>query len=106
MMWTTRDNIVLREIGEDAVLVPVGARVLDLNGLVTLNRTGRFVWELLDGNRTVEELAEVLARRFAVGREQARADVEEFLCELERLGLAFRNAAADRIQGPDAGAAR
>ncbi|MDP2996853.1 MAG: PqqD family protein [Bryobacterales bacterium] len=79
------------------MLVPTGGRVLDLNGLVTLNAAGRCVWELLDGHHSVENLADALAGQFAVSREQARADVEEFLSKIEPLGLAVRDEASNRI---------
>jgi hypothetical protein len=65
------------------------AVLLDLLGkrLAGLNPTGSFVFPLLDGVRTEEELAAAVADRFAVGREQAAADLRLFLAELTRRGF-------------------
>ena len=82
-----RDGFVLRDVGGSAVLVPIGARVVDFNGLVKLNDTGRCIWELLDGAHSVGDITEVLVARFAIEREQAEKDTREFLTELTRIGL-------------------
>lgn len=85
------DQLVPRALGDECILVPVGARVLDLNAVVVLNATGRCVWELLDGKHTVQEIAQALAERFAVSVEQAQEDVAAFLSELAGLGLLDRH---------------
>jgi hypothetical protein len=65
------------------------AVLLDLLGkrLAGLNPTGSFVFPLLDGVRTEDELAAAVADRFAVGREQAAADLRSFLADLTRRGF-------------------
>jgi len=65
------------------------AVLLDLHGkrLAGLNATGSFLFPLLDGVRTVEELAAAVTERFGVGRERARADVRSFLADLTRRGF-------------------
>lgn len=93
--WKAGDQFVPRPIGDDCILVPIGERVLDLNAVLVLNETGRCVWELLDGQHTVHQIAEALAERFTVSQEQARRDVLDFLSELERLGVVERHASSD-----------
>lgn len=60
------------------------------NGEIKLvNPTGALLFRLLDGKRTKGELAERLVRQYAIeDRGEAEADVEAFLRELERMGLA------------------
>jgi len=82
-----KDEIVIRSIGGASVLVPTGTRVLDLNCLVVLNETGRCVWELLDGNRSLEDITSVLVDRFEVMPGQARTDACAFIKELEQMGM-------------------
>ena len=43
--------------------------------LYTLNETGRAIWEKLDGNRTIDEVAREMAREFDVAEEAVRLDV-------------------------------
>ena len=38
---------VLRQIGDDYIIVPVGKSVLSFNGMITVNETGAFLWEHL-----------------------------------------------------------
>jgi hypothetical protein len=45
------------------------------------------VWELLEEERTLDELASTVAERFEVTAATARADVQAFLDEITRLGL-------------------
>ena len=63
--------------------------LLDLHGkrLAGLNAAGSFLFPLLDGVRTVEELAAAVAERFGVGQERAGADVRSFLADLARRGF-------------------
>ena len=44
-----KDGFVLRKVGGDNIVVPTGD-TLDLNMMVTLNETGRFLWEKLEKN--------------------------------------------------------
>jgi len=57
--------------------------------MLPLDGTGLEIWRLLDGKRTVTEVAETLASRYT-GMDRARIldDTARFVQELERLGLA------------------
>ncbi len=52
-----------------------------------LNATASFVWEHCDGNRTAEEIADLLAAEFPDARDQVLADVRHILAQFDRLGL-------------------
>ena len=80
-------DFVMQNVGGENLLVPIGGQVLDTNGLVTLNATGRCLWELLAQDRSAEELAGVLTEKFEVDLQRARADVQAFLEEITRIGL-------------------
>ena len=77
----------MRSIGGDNLLVPLGARVAEMPGLVVLNETGRCMWELLAQERSVDELAAAVAERFDVDYSRAHADVQSFLDEMAQKGL-------------------
>ena len=80
-------DFLMEHVGGEYLLVPLGAQVVDMNGLIVLNDTGAYLWELLEQDRTVHELATALAERFDVSIETARSDVEIFLDEIDQLGL-------------------
>jgi hypothetical protein len=82
-----KSDFVVQNVGGENLLVPLGAQVMDLNGLITLNDTGAYVWELLAQDRTLDELAEAVAAQFEVDPAAALGDVQMFIDEINRLGL-------------------
>lgn len=58
--------------------------ILDLDSkmLRGLNPVGTRIWELIDGQRSADEIGEQIAGEFDVDPAQARADVQAFVREL------------------------
>ena len=69
------------------LLVPIGLKVMDMNGLVTMNETAVCVWKMLTEDRTLDELAAAVVEEFDVAPERASADVQVFIDEITRMGL-------------------
>jgi hypothetical protein len=80
-------DFMMQNVGSENLLVPLGAQVMNLNGLITLNDTAAYAWELLAEERSLDELAVALVERFDVDLERARVDVQTFVDEITRLGL-------------------
>lgn len=80
------DNFLLRDVAGSLVIVPVGAAVVAFPGMMTLNATGAYIWELLETEQTVESLVEALTARYDVTREKAKEDVEAFVAKLKPTG--------------------
>lgn len=97
-MWKTDDSIILRDIGGEAILIPTGSRVIDLNGMITLNATAQFIWPLLDGGHSLEQIAQAVATEFDTTRESALADVSSFVQDIDRMRLIVDAAAAGQEQ--------
>ena len=60
-------------------MAPVGETVKIFSGMITMNGTGKFLWELLETDQTVESLAQALADNYDVDVERATADVIKYL---------------------------
>ena len=75
-----------RRIVDEVILVPIARNFGDLESIFTLNDVGARIWDLLDGDRSVEEIIEVIATEYAVDRETAAGDVAGFLDQLEHIG--------------------
>lgn len=86
-------GVVLRHVAGEHMLVPTVTREVDLDSLFLLNTTGVFVWEQLDGRRTVSELSQAVAAKFGVEEAVATADVTSFLVSLLERNLAERTPA-------------
>lgn len=98
----TRDpHYILRRAADAIVIVPVGRAAAEFPGMVTVNETGALLWELLERERTEEELAAALCKRFDVEPERAAADVSAFLEKLRRAGALKeeRSGAVPRTKG-------
>ena len=80
-------DFIMQNVGGENLLVPLGAQVMDLNGLITLNDTAACVWELLAQERTADELTAAVAERFDVTPERAYADVQTFVDEIAKMGV-------------------
>ena len=69
---------VLRQIGDDYIIVPVGKTALSFNGMITVNETGAFLWEQLVEGTSKEELLRNLIETYEVTQEEAERDIDEF----------------------------
>lgn len=79
-------TIVSRDIAGEMVLVPIRQKAGDLESVYTLNTTASFVWERLDGERTLEEIKLELLERFEVDEDEAERDMVELVAQLESIG--------------------
>ncbi len=73
-------------IGED-IFIPIGQTALEKNGVFVMSPVGARIWELLGEGKDTDELVPLLLEEYEVEPEILKADVDEFLAELSRLGL-------------------
>ena len=82
-----KGEYVLREIAGEYILVPIGNTAIEMNGMITLNEVGVFIWEKLKSKCTIEELLEAILDEFEIDEERARKDLNEFLQQLNEAHL-------------------
>ncbi len=80
-MLKLKEGFILREIGGEIMVIPSGEE-LDLNMMITLNETGRFLWERLEEGTTVEALVGALLAEYEVGEAVALENVKAFVEKL------------------------
>ncbi|HUV01493.1 MAG TPA: PqqD family protein [Bacteroidales bacterium] len=76
-------NIVTRKTGNEYVLVPIANNIADMNSIYTLNETGAFIWDLIDGKRSVEEIINALTDEYDTDFETAKSDMFSFMNNLK-----------------------
>ena len=81
-----KDSFVLSQIGDSYIVVPTGADTVDLNGMITLNETGAFLWEKLSEDKTAADLADEILKEYDIDRETVMADINEFVEKLRTIG--------------------
>ena len=79
-------NYLKRVIAGETILIPSGAAAQQFNGLVTVNALGAFLWEALQNETDLETLVAKTTEEYEVDEATAKADVEEFLADLRKLG--------------------
>lgn len=76
-----KSGFVVRKIANQYMAVPVGARAKELHGMIGLNDTAAFIWNMLSEDKTEEELAALLHGEYEVSEEKALETVRRF-CKL------------------------
>ena len=76
-----KEGFILREVAGDTIVMPGGD--IELNGMITLNETGAFLWKLLETETTEEELARAIVKEYSVDEETAAAAVHNFVEKLK-----------------------
>lgn len=71
-------QVIWRVLEDELVLVRATSGEIRV-----LNRVGAFLWQILDTDLTMGELARQVSQTYQVSESQAQADVSEFLDELE-----------------------
>ena len=77
-------GIVTRKTGNEYVLVPVTNNIADMNSVYTLNETGAFIWELIDGTRNIEEIINSVTEEYDIDHESAVEDVFSFINNMSK----------------------
>ena len=82
-----KKGFVLRVVGGESVVVPVGELSKTFHGMINLNETGAFLWKFYTEDHTVEEGVAALCAEYDVAPEQAEADVRKFVETLQENGF-------------------
>ena len=76
-----KEGFVLRQVAGETVVLPSGDD-MDLNMMITLNDTGKFLWEQLETEKTAEQLLEAILAEYEVTREVAEKAINDFVAKL------------------------
>ena len=83
-----KENLVLRRIGSEYVIIVPGKDSVDLTEVYTLNETSAWIWEQLKNvDFTIEEIVELVLQQYDVDQERAINDVQTFIDILRAGGL-------------------
>lgn len=83
-MIKAKKGFLLRRLGQEYMIVPIGEASKDFNGMIRMNETGAFYWKELENGITEEGLIGKMLERFEdLDEETARRDLKEFLESVE-----------------------
>ena len=70
----------------ETILVPIKDNVGDMGSIYNLNPVGAFIWQHLDGEKSLQEIAAMITEEFDVSGKQAESDLNDFVDELKDIG--------------------
>ena len=76
-----KEGFVLREVAGQTVVLPTGSD-LNLNMMISLNDTGKFLWSLLESDREEADLVSALLAEYDVDEQTAKSAVASFIAKL------------------------
>ncbi|MBQ8696127.1 MAG: PqqD family protein [Clostridia bacterium] len=82
-----KDGFVAREVGGETIVIAVGERSREFNAMITLNETGKFLWDRMTTDTDADTLTAALLSEYEVDEETAKGAVARFIASLEKAGL-------------------
>lgn len=83
-MMKAKKGFLLRRLGDEYMVVPVGEASKNFNGMIRMNETGAFYWKELEKGISEEDLVQKTLERFEdLDEETARRDLKEYLGTME-----------------------
>jgi AmiR/NasT family two-component response regulator len=83
-----KQGFVVRTVGGETVVVPVGAMSKTFNGMINLNETGAMLWKFFTEEHTVEEATVLLQTEYQIDEDTAKKDAQAFVDNLVKHGFA------------------
>ncbi|MDR7666854.1 PqqD family protein [Methanosarcina sp. Z-7115] len=78
-------DIVFRKVDTDVLLFPIQQNVGDLCCIYSLNESGAFIWELINGKRKLIEITDLIVEKYRIDKKEAEADILMFFEELQKI---------------------
>lgn len=69
-----------RDIAGSTVVVPVGDMTKEFNGMITLNNSASFFWDIFAKNDiSIEQAVKEVTDKYDISAEKAKKDIEDFV---------------------------
>lgn len=81
-----KDGYILRVVAKQNVVLPTTGD-LELDRMLTLNATGKFLWERLEKGAQKSELVDAMLDHYEIDENTARTCVDNFVKNLEQYGF-------------------
>ena len=78
-----KKGFVAKEIAGQYVVVALGAASKIFNGIIKLNDSAKFIWDMLSEGAEKAEIVDALLAEYDVDKETAECDVDAFVAQLE-----------------------
>ena len=74
-----KDGYVLREVAGEYFIIPVGPESINNSRMITINETGKTMWESLQGGTDYDALVKTMLDMYDISEEVLKPDIDSFL---------------------------
>lgn len=85
-IYKKNEDFVYRVIAGETLLVPIRKAIKELQSIYSLNETACYIWENVDGKRSLAEIAQGMKLEFQLDDCDALEDIKEFIGKLKEIG--------------------
>ena len=89
-VYKRNENFVFRKIEDETILVPLKDNVDDMGSIYNLNEVAAFVWEQLDGKKSLGDIKHRLVEEFEVSAVEGGDDLSEYIAQLKKIEAVTR----------------
>lgn len=82
-----KEGFVLRKVAGQSVVIATGEASKQFSGMIKLNETGSFIWQKVAEGLGEQAVVDALVSEYDVDRDQATADVAEFVSRMRENGF-------------------
>ena len=85
--YCKRDEVMLRTIAGEHLLIPIRSKLADLQRVFSLNSLGADIWARLDGKEDLAQILDAIRAQCDVLPDAASRDLKEFVDDLLQADL-------------------
>ena len=78
-IYRKTDEIVVRKIADETILVPIRGKLADMQRIFSLNPVAEFIWTHLEQETPVEKILSMMINEFDVEEKKAEEDLFELI---------------------------
>lgn len=86
-MMKIKDGYILKEVAGSNIVIATGAQKMNFNGVMTFNSVGADVFNMLNGENTVDDIATKIAEDYGVPFERVKTDVQNLITKMKEHNL-------------------
>jgi len=85
-LFRKASSIVSRKVAGEMILVPIRRNAGEVECIYALDEVGARIWELLDGQRSLQAVRDVILEEFEVSETEAEGDLLALIEQLREIG--------------------
>ena len=82
-----KEGFILKDVAGSKIVIATGEQRMNFNGVITFNEVGADVFNLLDGNNSVEDIVAKISGDYNAPCEIVRGDVEKLKEKMKKHNL-------------------